>query len=89
MSNTNKQFIAYGLTQDEASAAAHHLINIIECAPESITTTIDPTVIYSLQADEVDLVGLKAHATDQKQWSKLLPICRHMKANGVKFKIIK
>ena len=89
MEKNNNQIIAYGLTHEEALASAHHLINIFRCALENITITTDPSVIYSLSGEDIALVGLKAHATDQKQWSKLLPICRHMKANGVKFQIIK
>ena len=88
MEKNNRQFIAYGLTQDEASAAAHHLINI-GCSSEKITITTDPTIIYSLKADEKVNVGVKAHATNQSQWSQLMPICRHMKANGIKFQVIK
>ena len=83
-----KQIIAYGLTQ-EASAAAHHLINILLCASENITIITDPAAIFSLRASEVNLVGVKAHATDQQQWSKLMPICRYMKENNIKFQIIK
>jgi hypothetical protein len=89
MEKNNRQFIAYGLTQDEASAAAHHLINIIKCASENIIITTDPTVIYSLRTDETNLVGVKAHATDQSQWCRLMPVCRHMKAQNIKFQIIK
>lgn len=88
MTKTNR-IIAYGLTQEEASAAAHHLINILMCASENITITTDSTVIYSLLSEGTALVGVKAHATDQNQWSKLMPICRHMKAQNIKFQIIK
>ena len=88
MKKTNR-IIAYGLTQEEASAAAHHLINIIKCASENITVTTDPTVIYSLSAEGAALVGVKAHATYQSQWSQLMPVCRHMKAQNIKFQIIK
>jgi len=87
MTKTNR-IIAYGLTQDEASAA-HHLINILLCASENITIITDPAAIFSLRASEVNLVGVKAHATDQQQWSKLMPICRYMKENNIKFQIIK
>ena len=85
----NSQIIAFGLTQEEALASAHHLINIFQCAPENIIITTDSTVIYSLRADEKVTVGVKAHATDQTQWSQLMPISRHMKAQNFKFQIIK
>ena len=85
----NSQFIAFGFTQEEALASAHHLINIFQCAQENIITTTDLTVIYSLRADEKAVVGVKAHATDQSQWSQLMPICRHMKAQNIKYLIIK
>lgn len=32
-----KQIIAYGLTQEEATAAHRHLISTMGCAPENIT----------------------------------------------------
>lgn len=83
------QIIAYGLTQEEATAAQRTLANTMKCALENITITTDPTVIYSLRADETNLVGVKAHATDQSQWSQLMPICRHRKAQKIKFQIIK
>lgn len=85
----NNQIIAYGLTQEEALASAHYLINIIQCASENIIITTDSSVIYSLRADEKVTVGVKAHATDQCQWSKLMPVCRYMKAQNIKFQIIK
>ena len=83
------QIIAYGLTQEEAMAAQRNLANTMKCALENITITIDPTVIYSLRADETALVGIKAHATDLNQWSLLMPVCRYMKAQNIKFQIIK
>lgn len=86
---TNKQIIAYGLTQEEALAAQRSLANTMNRAPENIIITTDPRVIYSLNAEGISLVGVKAHATDQSQWCRLMPVCRHMKANGVKFQIIK
>ena len=85
----NQQTIAYGLSQDEAQAVQHTLINKFMCAPENITVTTDPASIFSLRASEVNLVGVKAHATDQQQWSKLMPVCRYLKANDIKFQIIK
>ena len=85
----NNLFIAYGLTQEEALTAQRNLASTMNCAQENITITTAPTVIYSLRADEKAVVGVKAHATDQSQWSKLMPICRHMKAKNVKFQIIK
>lgn len=84
-----QQIIAYGLTQEEATAAHRHLISTMGCAPENITIITDPAAIFSLRASEVNLVGVKAHATDQQQWSKLMPICRYMKENNIKFQIIK
>lgn len=86
MKKATKQIIAYDLTREEALAAQRSLSNTMKCALESITTTIDPTVIYSLQADEVDLVGVKAHSTDQSQWSLLMPVCRQMKEKASSFK---
>lgn len=80
--------IAFGLTQGEAQAAKRTLINKFMCAAENITVTTDPTIIYSLQGGDV-IVGIKAHPTDQQQWSKLMPVCRHLKENGIKFQIIK
>jgi len=35
------------------------------------------------------VVGVKAHATDQQQWTKLMPVCRYMKANNIKFQVFK
>ncbi len=89
MKKATKQIIAYGLTQEEALAAQRSLTNSMKCAPESIIITSDPMAIYALQADEVDIVGIKAHATDQKQWSQLMPVCRKMKDRNIKFCIIK
>lgn len=86
---SNNQLIAYGLTQEEALAAQRSLANTMKCATENITITTDPTVIYSLLSERTALVGVKAHATDQNQWSKLMPVCRHMKAQNIKFQIIK
>ena len=83
------QIIAYGLTQEEALAAQRSLANTMKCATKNITITTDPTVIYSLLSEGTALVGVKAHATDQNQWSKLMPVCRHMKAQNIKFQIIK
>ena len=60
----------------------------LNCAPENITVTTDPTIIYSLQGGDV-IVGIKAHPTDQQQWSKLMPVCRYLKANDINFQIIK
>ena len=85
----NSQIIAFGLTQEEALVAQHSLANTMKCATENITITTDPTVIYSLRADEKAVVGIKAHATDQSQWSLLMPVCRYMKAQNIKFQIIK
>jgi hypothetical protein len=59
------------------------------CASENITIITDPAAIFSLRASEVNLVGVKAHATNQQQWSKLMPVCRYLKANDIKFQIIK
>jgi hypothetical protein len=86
---SNNQLIAYGLTQEEALAAQRSLANTMNCAQENITITTDPTVIYSLQSEGTALVGVKAHATDQNQWSRLMPVCRHMKAQNIKFQILK
>ena len=84
-----KQIIAYGLTQEEALAAQRSLANTMNCAPKNVTLTTNPTVIFSLRADEKAVVGVKAHATDQSQWSQLMPVCRYMKAQNIKFQIIK
>ena len=84
-----QNIIAYGLTQEEATAAHCHLISTMGCASENITIITDPTAIYSLRADDKAVVGVKAHATDQKQWSKLMPVCRYMKANNIKFQVFK
>ena len=84
----NQIIIAYGLTQEEATAAHRHLISTMGCASENVTITTDPTVIY-MQSGKISLVGIKAHATDQQQWSKLMPTCRYLKANDIKFQIIK
>ena len=81
--------IAFGLTQEEALVAQRTIINKVNCAPENITIITDPAAIFSLRSSEVDLIGVKAHATDQQQWSKLMPICRYMKENSIKFQIIK
>ena len=89
MKKATNQIIAYGLTHEEALAAQRSLSNTMKCALESITTIIDPTLIYSLRADEVDLVGVKAHSSDQSQWSLLMPVCRQMKEKNIKFQIIK
>lgn len=86
---TNKQIIAYGLTQEEAQAAKYAIINKFMCAPEAISITTDPAIIFSLRVGEVNLVGVKAHATDQQQWSRLMPVCRYLKSNDIKFQIIK
>lgn len=86
---TNKQIIAYGLTQEEALAAQRNLTNTMKCVQENITTTTEPTVIFSLRAEEKAVVGIKAHATNQSQWSQLMLICRYMKAQNIKFQIIK
>ena len=85
----NQIIIAYGLTQEEATAAHRHLISTMGCVSENITIITDPAAIFSLRASEVNLVGVKAHATDQKQWSKLMPVCRYLKSNDIKFQIIK
>lgn len=89
MEKATKLIIAYGLTQEEAMAAQRSLSNTMKCAQDSIIITSDPRTIYALQADEVSIVGVKAHATDQKQWSQLMPLCRTMKDNNIKFCIIK
>lgn len=81
--------IAFGLTYEEARVAQRIYINKVNCAPETISIITDPAIIFSLQAGEVNLVCVKAHATDQQQWSKLLPVCRYMKENSIKFQIIK
>lgn len=81
--------IAYGLTQEEAQAAKHAIIKKFTCAPETISITTDPAVIFSLRVGEVNLVGVKAHESDRQQWTKLMPICRYMKSNDIKFQIIK
>lgn len=83
-----QQTIAFGLTPEEAQAAQRTLLNKFTCAPENITVTTDPTIIYSLQGGDV-IVGIKAHPTDQQQWSMLMPVCRYLKANDIKFQIIK
>jgi len=85
----SKTVIAFGLTHDEALVAQHAIINKAGCASENITITTDPAAIFSLRASEVNLVGVKAHATDQQQWSKLMPVCRYLKSNDIKFQIIK
>ena len=85
----NQIIIAYGFTQEEATAAHRHLISTMGCASENITVTPDPATIFSLRASEVNLVGVKAHATDHQQWSKLMPVCRYLKSNDIKFQIIK
>lgn len=85
----NNKIIAYGLTQVDALAAQRSLANTMKCAIENITITTDPTLIYSLSGEGISLVGVKAHATDQNEWSLLMPVCRHMKANGIRFQIIK
>ena len=85
----NQIIIAYGLTQEEATAAHRHLISTMGCASENITIITDPAAIFSLRASEVNLVGVKAHASNQQQWSKLLPVCRYMKSNHINFLIIK
>lgn len=89
MKKPTKLVIAYGLTQEEAMAAQRSLSNTIKCAQETIVITSDPKAINALQAEEVDIVGVKAHATDQKQWSQLMPVCRQMKDKNIKFCIIK
>lgn len=89
MKKTTKLIIAYGLTQEEAMAAQRSLSNTMKCAQETIIITSDPMTIYALQAEEVNIVGVKAHATDQKQWSQLMPVCRQMKDRNIKFCIIK
>ena len=85
----NQIIIAYGLTQEEAQTAKRAIINKFLCAPESITIITDPAVIYTQQASQINFVRIKAHATDQQQWSKLMPVCRYMKENNIKFLIIK
>lgn len=85
----SKTVIAFGLTHDEALVAQHAITNKVGCASENITIITDPAAIFSLRASEVNLVGVKAHATDQQQWSKLMPVCRYLKANDIKFQIIK
>ena len=85
----NQIIIAYGLTQEEAKVAERAIINKFMCAPENIAIITDPAAIFSLRASEVNLVGVKAHATDQQQWSKLMPVCRYLKSNDIKFQIIK
>lgn len=72
-----QQTIAFGLTPEEAQAAQRSLTNTVNYAPENITVTTDPTIIYSLRADEKSVVGVKTHATDQSQWPRLMPICRY------------
>ena len=85
----NQIIIAYGLTQEEATAVPRHLISTMGCASKNITIITDPAAIFSLRASEVNLVGVKAHATNQQQWSKLMPVCQYLKANNIKFQIIK
>ena len=85
----SKTVIAFGLTHDEALVAQHAIIDKVGCASQNITIITDPAAIFSLRSSEVDLIGVKAHATDQQQWSKLMPICRYMKENNIKFQIIK
>lgn len=87
--NATKQIIAYGLTQVDALAAQRSLANTTKCALENITITTDPAIIYALSGEESSLVGVKAHATDQSQWLQLMPLCRQMKAQNIKFLIIK
>ncbi len=84
-----KQIISYGLTQEEATAAHRHLISTMGCASENIAIITDPAAIFSLRADDKAVVGVKAHATDQQQWTKLMPVCRYMKANNIKFQVFK
>ena len=85
----SKTVIAFGLTHDEALVAQHAIINKVGYASENITIITDPADIFSLRASEVNLVGVKAHATNQQQWSKLMPVCRYLKSNDIKFQIIK
>ena len=89
MNAMTNQIIAYGLTQEEAQAAMRAINNKFMCAPEYITVTTDPSDIFSLRAGEVNLVGVKAHESDQQQWTKLMPVCRYMRANDIKYLIIK
>ena len=89
MMKATKQIIAYGLTQEDALAAQRSLANTKTCAMENITIITDPTIIYTLSGEDISLVGVKAHATDQSQWSQLMPLCRQMKAQNIKFQIIK
>ena len=85
----NNKLIAHGLTQEEALAVQRNLTNTMNCAPENIILTTDPNLIYALRSDEKAVVGVKAHATDQSQWSQLMPVCRYMKAQNIRYLIIK
>ena len=89
MNKDQQTIIAYGLTQEEAQIAKRAIMNKFVCAPENITIITHPAAIFSLRASEVNLVCVKAHATDQQQWSKLMPVCRYLKSNDIKFQIIK
>ena len=54
-----------------------------------ITVTTNPQVIFALQQEDADMVVVKTHPSDQTEWSKLMPVCRFMKENNIKFQIIK
>jgi len=84
----SKQNIAYGLTEVEATAAARYLSARLAKETTDITVTTNQ-VIFALQPKDADMVVVKTHPSDQTEWSKLMPVCRFMKANDIKFQIIK
>lgn len=84
----SKQNIAYGLTEVEATAAARYLSARLAKETTDITVTTNQ-VIFALQQEDADIVVVKTHPSDQTEWSKLMPVCRFMKENNIKFQIIK
>ena len=85
----SKQNIAYGLTEVEATAAARYLSARLAKETTDIKVTTNPQVIFALQPEDADMVVVKTHPSDQTEWSKLMPVCRFMKENNIKFQIIK
>ena len=84
----SKQNIAYGLTEVEATAAARYLSARLAKETTDITVTTNQ-VIFALQQEDADMVVVMTHPSDQTEWSKLMPVCRFMKENNIKFQIIK
>ena len=85
----SKQNIAYGLTEVEATAAARYLSARLAKETTDIKVTTNPQVIFALQPEDADMVVVNTHTTHQTEWSKLMPVCRYLKANDIKFQIIK